>query len=52
MPFDWGINEVEDTNSGGYTKTSIWKSKGNGAEFWAADFEDGPATILSVKVIF
>lgn len=50
MPYQYGVNELEHDFAG--RVSSIWKTKQEGQESWAADFEDGELTIIRVTVLF
>ena len=50
MPYQYGVNELEHDFAG--RVSSIWKTKQESQESWAADFEDGELTIIRVTVLF
>lgn len=51
-PYDWGVRSYYKKNQ--WTKSTVWQSeKGQtGRKWWKAQFADGEATVLSVRVMF
>jgi hypothetical protein len=49
-PYEFGVNELDEPSHNYGSVSTIWKTNGQGQEWWKADFADGELEIDYVNV--